>query len=130
VRYLLDTCVISDYFRRVGAVHERLHAEPPYQLGLSAITEHEVRFGLELKSAPKLEQQVNRLFSTLEVLPFDREDARAAAEVRARLRTDGRPIGDFDALLAGVAIARDLIFVTANVREFERVRGLEVVNWR
>ena len=130
MKYLLDTCVISDYFRRVGGVHERMHAEPPYQLGVSAITEHEVRFGLELKPAPRLEQQVNRLFSTIDVLPFDRDDARAAAGVRASLRKGGEPIGDFDALLAGVALARRLIFVTSNVREFERVRGLEVVNWR
>jgi tRNA(fMet)-specific endonuclease VapC len=130
VKYLLDTCVVSDYFRRVGKVHERVHAHPPYELALSAVTEHEIRFGLELKSAPKLVQQVNRLLGTIEVLPFDRADARAAAEVRAQLRKDGRPIGDFDALIAGVALARELLLVTSNEREFERVRGLEVVNWR
>lgn len=130
MRYLLDTCVISDYFRRTGRVHERMHAQAPYLLAVSTITEHEVRFGLGLKSRPKLEVQVDSLFSTLEVLPFDRRDARAAAELRARLRKTGRPIGEFDALLAGVALARDLVMVTSNEQEFERVSGLSVVNWR
>jgi tRNA(fMet)-specific endonuclease VapC len=130
VRYLLDTCVLSDYFRRVGSVHERVHARSPYELGLSVITEHEVRFGLALKRAPKLEAQVNRFLEAVEVLPFGREDAQASAALRASLRAAGNPIGDFDALIAGVAVARHLILVTSNEREFERVRGLEVENWR
>lgn len=130
MKYLLDTCVLSDYFRHVGSVRERLHARPPYDLGVSAITEHEVRFGLALKHAPKLETQVNRFLETVEVLPFGRADARAAAEVRASLRASGKPIGDFDALIAGAALAHELVLVTSNEREFERVRGLEVENWR
>ena len=107
-----------------------MHAEPPWRLAVSAITEHEVRFGLKLKSSPRLVQQVNRLLSTIEVLPFDRRDAATSAEIRARLRKEGRPIGDFDALIAGVALAREFVLVTSNEKEFERVRGLDVVNWR
>lgn len=130
MKYLLDTCVLSDYVRRTGRVAERMHAHAPHDLALTTITEHELLFGLSVKPLPKLAQQVRRLLSTLDVLPFDREAAAAAAELRAELARAGKPIGDFDALIAGVALSRKLTLVTSNTREFERVRGLESVNWR
>lgn len=52
-----------------------------------------------------------------------------AAEIRARLRRLGRPIGGYDALIAGQARAREWTLVTSNVREFERIEGLKLENW-
>ena len=46
MKYLLDTAAVSDYFRRVGATHERVQSQPPHALAISAITEHEIRFDL------------------------------------------------------------------------------------
>jgi predicted nucleic acid-binding protein len=43
-----------------------------------------------------------------EVLDFDREDARQAGELRARLAAAGTPIGAYDVLIAGQALARAL----------------------
>lgn len=60
---------------------------------------------------------------------FDTEDARAAAAIRADLKRKGTPIGPYDLLIAGQAMARGLAVVTANVREFERVDGLKVEDW-
>jgi predicted nucleic acid-binding protein len=53
-----------------------------------------------------------------------------AGQVRAALRRRGRPIGPFDVLLAGCALARGLTLVTANVDELARIDGLSVENWR
>ena len=64
-----------------------------------------------------------------EILPFDAEDARHAGEVRAALERAGTPIGGYDVLIAGQALARDLILVTHNMREFERVAGLRIEDW-
>lgn len=129
--FLLDTCAVSDYFQRVGATYERFQAQPPHRLAISTITEHELRFGLALKpGATRLAASVRSLLQLIEILPFDRADAAAAAEVRAQLRRSGKPISDYDVLIAGVALARDLILVTANEQEFERVAGLVIENWR
>ena len=65
----------------------------------------------------------------LETLPFDDDDARAAGAVRAALEHAGTPIGAYDILLAGQAVRRGLILVTANVAEFARVNGLRWQNW-
>lgn len=131
MNFLLDTCAVSDYFKRVGATHARFQAHPPYQLAISTITEHEMRFGLGLKpGATRLAASIRSFLQLIEILPFDREDALASAEIRARLYQAGKPIGDFDVLIAGVALARNLILVTANEAEFARVPGLVVENWR
>ncbi len=73
---------------------------------------------------------IDALFGTIQLLPLSVEDARAAAVLRASLHRRGRPIGPYDVLLAGSALTRGLCFVTANCREFERVSGLSIENWR
>ncbi len=59
----------------------------------------------------------------LAVLNFDKEDARQAGEVSAALAAAGTPIGPYDVLIAGQALARGLVLVTHNVSEFSRVGG-------
>jgi tRNA(fMet)-specific endonuclease VapC len=64
------------------------------------------------------------------VLDFDKEDAQQAGEVRALLASNGTPIGAYDVLIAGQAVARNLILVTHNTREFGRVPGLRLEDWQ
>ena len=66
----------------------------------------------------------------LAVLEFDKEDARQAGEVRALLAAAGTPIGPYDVLIAGQALARGLVLVTHNVGEFARVAGLQIEDWQ
>jgi tRNA(fMet)-specific endonuclease VapC len=63
------------------------------------------------------------------VLSFDEEDARISGEIRAKLAKKGTPIGPYDVLIAGQALARGMTLVTANTREFSRVDGLKLVDW-
>ena len=63
------------------------------------------------------------------VLPFDEEDAKMSGSLRAALEKTGRPIGAYDTLIAGQAIARELTVVTANVAEFSRIKGLKWQDW-
>jgi len=67
--------------------------------------------------------------STIQVLPFDSEDAMEAGDIRAALRRKGTPIGPYDVLIAAQARRRDALLVTANMREFRRVPGLNVEDW-
>jgi tRNA(fMet)-specific endonuclease VapC len=63
------------------------------------------------------------------MIEFDREDARQAGQVRALLTPGGRDIGPYDVLIAGQAVARDMILVTHNTQEFARVPGLPFDDW-
>ena len=66
---------------------------------------------------------------SVQILPFDDEDARVAGGIEADLRARGTPIGAYDVLMAGQAVRRGLTLVTANVREFSRVQGLQWEDW-
>ena len=57
------------------------------------------------------------------------EEVRQAARIRATLEQRGEPIGPIDVLIAGTALAQTAVLVTRNVREFERVPGLQVEDW-
>ena len=61
--------------------------------------------------------------------PFDIPASAQAAQIRADLAAKGTPIGPYDTMIAGHARSLGLVLVTNNVREFERVEGLRVVNW-
>ena len=132
MKYLLDTNVLSDFVRGEPAVVARLKRTAPQVLAVSVITELEVEYGLA--RAPHLEPQVSsamrELLNTIAVLPSEREDARAAARLRASLSARGTPIGAYDLLLASCALRRGLTLVTHNLREFARVGGLGVEDWR
>ena len=130
LRYLLDTnAVISMLNEPGGAVAGKLRTLAPAEVALSSVVMHELYFGA-FKSQ-RVERNVALVDHLgLDVLAWDREDARAAGEVRARLVQQGQPIGPYDVLIAGQALAQGLVLVTRNVREFERVPGLQVENWQ
>jgi len=45
------------------------------------------------------------------------------------LRKKGLMISDFDLLIGSTAIANDLIMITENTNEFERISNIELENW-
>lgn len=132
MKFLIDTCVVSDFLRGEPAITSRIKASPPSDLAVSVLTEMEIAFGLRLN--PKLflrwKSVVNDFFDSVTVLPYDRAAGSVTAQVRAVLRKRGTPIGAYDALIAGTALAQGLVLVTSNVGEFERVDELRLENWR
>ena len=66
---------------------------------------------------------------TIVLMNFEEEDAKTAGTVRASLEAAGRPIGAYDLLMAGQALRNKVTLVTANAREFSRVKGLDWEDW-
>ena len=132
MRFLLDTCVVSDFAHGQPLVLARVKAAAPEDLAASSITEMEVAYGLLLnpKLASRLKPVMDTFFGAIRVLSYDRAAAEATARARANLKQRGRPIGAYDVLIAGIALAHELILVTSNVREFRRVEGLRIEDWR
>lgn len=131
MKFLLDTNVLSDFVRGVNSVVVRLRQEAPSQLAVSAITEMEVEYGFARNPglSPRIREAMRTLLNTISVLPFEREDARVAAQLRAGLHSQGTPIGAYDLLLASCALRRGLKIVTHNAREFARIGGLGLEDW-
>ena len=132
MKYLLDTCVISDFARGDADTLQRVKTTSPALIAISSISLMEIEYGLALNPsrARKLAPVMYALLKAITVLSYGKEDAQATATLRAALRKKGRPIGAYDVLLAGCALARGLVLVTANEQEFKRVSGLTIENWR
>ena len=132
MKYLLDTCTVSDFVKGQPNVLARIKATPPTLLAVSALTAMEIGYGLALNAerARKLAPVLRAFFSVVATIPFDQPDAQASASIRAALKLAGKPIGAYDVLIAGTAVSRGLVLVTSNVGEFKRVSGLQVDDWR
>ena len=130
--WLLDTCVLSDFVKGDRGTLARLKAVPPSEVAVLSVTVMEVEYGLARlpSGARHVATMMRALLSAVTTLPHSAEDARASASLRAALERKGKPIGAYDVLIAGTALARGLVLVTANRREFERVSGLRLENWR
>jgi tRNA(fMet)-specific endonuclease VapC len=132
VKYLLDTTVISDFVRGVPSVMERLKRTTKADVAISTVTAMEIAYGLILNPARarKIEPTIRALLSDLRELPFQHEDAQAAAAVRAALSKRGTPIGPYDVMIGGTALRHGLTLVTSNSDEFQRISGLTLEDWR
>lgn len=129
---VLDSNTISYYFRGDPLVVPRMQALKPADVGVPAIVEYELRYGLMRlppEAAAPRQAALAKLLQPLHVLPFDRECAAHAARIRAELESVGTPIGPHDTLIAATALRHQATLVTRNVREFSRVPGLQWVDW-
>ncbi len=134
MNYLLDTNVCIALINGTSSkVRARFVQATARQiiLHVSSIVAHELWYGVAKSS--RVAQNANRLTVFLNqavaLLDYSERDAQAAGEVRAALERRGERIGEYDTLIAGQAFARNLILVTANTREFGRVKGLIVEDW-
>jgi tRNA(fMet)-specific endonuclease VapC len=128
VRFLLDTNAVIALLRRDPNLEARLRQHKPTDFGLPAIVTYELYFGAF--KGQRRDENVARIDALqFQVLEFDQEDARASGRVRAELEAIGKPIGPYDLLIAGQALARDLILISRNLSEFGRLRELRAEDW-
>jgi tRNA(fMet)-specific endonuclease VapC len=129
VKYLLDTCAVSDYLRGVDSVVQRIQKVRPSDVAISAVTVMELRYGATRRQSPKLTASVDAFLSGISVLTFDAEAAERAGVVRAKMETKGLSIALADCQIAGTALAYDLTLVTHD-KDLMRVPDLKMVDWR
>ncbi len=137
--YLLDTNVISMLSpARTEATPaflgwlDRMDADG--KLFLSVVTIHEIEKGIALLEhkratgkAARLKVWLAGLIATYDdkIFSIDTVAATSAGQLEARAMSAGRKPGMADALIAGIAKARDLVVVTRNTKHFEAF-GVEV----
>lgn len=129
MRYLLDTNAISALLKNTSpSLNRRVRACQVTDIGLSTVVAHELFYGAfkSRRQQPNL-QRVEQI--GFPVVPLDWAAARAAGAIRAVLAQEGQPIGPYDTLIAGQALSRNLVLVTSNTKEFDRVPNLVVENW-
>lgn len=133
---LLDTNVVSELIRKApDAVVEAWAAGRPLEdLFFSAVGEAELRYGAAILPAGRrrksLVSDIERMLRDAfegRILPFDRDAARAYADIAAMRRSTGHPVAPADCQIAAIARSRDLAVATRNVRDFEDL-DVEIVD--
>ena len=132
MRYLLDTNVCVDYLRgRFPSVVQRIHATSPDDLCVSSIVVAELRYGAHKSAKPEQNNQLlDRFLTEMTCVEFDLDAADLYGELRTGLEGRGEVIGPNDLLIAAHALSLGVVLVSDNLREFSRVPGLIVENWR
>jgi tRNA(fMet)-specific endonuclease VapC len=131
MRFMLDkdSC-IALIKRRPAGMLRRMTSLAPGEVGLSAITVAELRYGVA-KSAQKEQnsQALTGFLLPLEIADFDEAAANAYGEVLAALERSGKTISPLDALIGAHALSLGAVLVTHNTHEFRRIKALAVEDW-
>ena len=124
-----DTCIhamkgnytaIADNFRRYE----------PADFGIPAIVHAELQLGiLKSKNPERTREIVDRFLAPFAIIAFDSNAAKSYARIRFDLESKGSPIGPNDLLIAATAQSRNLILITHNTNEFNRVTSLAIEDW-
>ncbi len=134
---LLDTNVLSELMRPIpdSRVVRWLDGQPEIEIWISVVTAAEIRFGLVLLPEGKRKNLLIDLAEKMlkedfadQCLPFDCDAAREYAQIVGRRHREGRPISVEDAQIAAIAKAAGLTLATRNVKDFDGIEELEVVN--
>jgi len=106
MRYLLDTCVLSDFIKAEKGTLIKLKSIAPDELAISSITVMEIHYGLFLnpQRARKIKNTLLKIIDHVSILNYSELDALKTAKIRSDLKQRGTPIGSYDLLIAGTAL--------------------------
>ena len=133
---VMDTNVVSELMRPTPApaVSAWVAGRDAREMYLTAVTEAELRYGVATMPAGRRRNELEAVMTRWldigfgeRILPFDSAAARAFADIAARRRRAGRPIGDADCQIAAIAHSRGASLATRNVRDFEST-GVSVID--
>ena len=131
--YLFDTDITSNPLKKSPslALIRRLASVAPEDQFISTITVGELIYGARRTNRAEelLKRFDDEIWPNYHLLAFDWEAAKTYGRLRAELEAKGTPVAEADLRIASIAISRNLVLVTGNVRHFERVPGLTFENW-
>ena len=130
MKYMLDTNTCIFIMSRKPGALAAFQQNGADGVAVSAITLAELEYGISKSSRREENRNTLEAFLALVIiLPFDGTAAAEYGELRVNLQRKGTPIGMMDMLIAAHALAADLILVTNNTREFERIEPLKLEDW-
>lgn len=100
------------------------------EIGISTISVSELSYGVaKSKSQQQNEKRLEEFLVPFEILPYDEKASKYYGLIRSQLEAQGNVIGPLDMLIAAHALSENLVLVTNNEKEFNRIETLKVDNW-
>lgn len=130
--FFLDTNVIVDAIRgNYPCVLQNFARLNPKEIAIPSVVVAELEFGARHSDDyEKRRKQYLDFIAPYEVVAFSKNEVEPYGKLREQLTSSGLVIGSNDMLIAATALSCNAILVTHNVREFSRISGLTVVDWR
>lgn len=133
-QYLLDTNILIDFIKEVPSVVEHILQVGTHRCCMSVISLHELYFGANLAGEKKAEyytREIERINTLLEYFTVLNLEAKGEeyARIKYALRKKGKPVDEFDMVIAGHAVNAGLTIVTDNIKHFENMPDVKVENW-
>ncbi|MDY6857621.1 MAG: type II toxin-antitoxin system VapC family toxin [Thermodesulfobacteriota bacterium] len=128
--YLLDTEIIIYSLKADERVKQNLQYHLNDPLKISAVTLMELYYGAyKSKKVESNLAKIRTIESSLEIVPISEELVEIFGLLKSNLEKTGKPLDDFDLILASTALSFNLILVTNNEKHFEGIDGLKIENW-
>ena len=129
--YLLDTNVWARYLNgRSPEIRKKFRTIDSTQVFSCSIVKSELAYGAFKSCNPNRTYRKQQEFLSLFVsLPFDDTAALTFGRLNAQLEAQGEMVGIKDLQIASIAITKDLVLVTHNAKEFQRIEGLKLQDW-
>lgn len=128
--YLIDTDILIYSLRGHPHVTQKFKEVAPYPKALSVITYGELLYGA-YRSGHREENlaRIRRLGDLFPIIEVGRTVAETFSDLKSSLALRGKPIDDFDLLIASTALVLGYSLVTNNTKHFQRIPGLHLENW-
>src|SRR5436853_7502839 len=127
MKYLVDSDVVADYLGAKPHAIDLLSALTKEEIAVSLVTVGEIYEGIYYGRDPQKAEVIFRQFLRLaEALPLTQTIMQRFAQIRGELRRKGQIIGDFDILIAATALHHDLLVVTRNTKDYQRIPQLRL----
>ncbi len=130
---LIDSCVLIHFERSGDDISEYISGREDEDIFLSIISASELLHGVHRASNSRIKAKrlafVEGVLDSIPLLDIDLATSRSHAQLWADLAQRGEMIGVHDSWIAATCITHGLRLVTGNIREFDRVSGLEIEQW-
>ena len=122
---VIDTSIFIEYLRKNDKANTQLYKVPEnVQFYISAVTFYELIMGATTKEK---RGDIDKLTSEIPILSFNEEVAVKAGEIYHYLKKENKMIEFRDIFIASTCLVNELPIKTLNIKHFERIQGLEVI---
>lgn len=129
MEYLLDTNICIHFFRGKFNIIQKLEKTKLENCAISEITLAELVFGAEYSDNPEKNHEIiDKFIKRITIIPIY-DSIYFYGKEKARLRKSGNIISDFDLMIGCTSVESNLIMVTENIDEFNRISNIKIENW-
>ncbi len=131
MKYLLDTNILIFWLKGRYGIADKITQVGAINCLISEVCVAELRFGVECSEPALLDEKRKRLndfLSYLQIVPISIAIEFYAIE-KARLRSTGENISDFDLLIGATAVQLGMTLVTNNAKHLDKIQGIQIEDW-